>query len=197
MGNSDRNMFDGVGGRIVGPIMALQNREAEEEAVALLAPEADHRVLVIGFGPGVGIELLLKLLGQGQVVGVDPSRVMNDLAKARNRKAVAEGRVHLLPSTAAQIAREAAYFDGAIAVNTLQLCEPIDPTAIELARVLRPGAKLVTLTHDWAIRKHAATVEAWVHDHLAALTGAGFLEGHSFAARAEKGGSIALIAKRG
>ena len=67
---------------------------------------------------------------------------------------VSEGRILVLLS--------ALPFDGVIAVNTLQLCEPIVDTARELARVMKPGAKLISLTHDWAMKRHAATVDTWL-----------------------------------
>jgi hypothetical protein len=38
-------------------------------------------------------------------------------------------------------------FHGAIAVNSIQLWEPLDDSIGEVARTLRPGGRLVALTH--------------------------------------------------
>lgn len=191
------NLFDGPGAAVVGRIMARANAEAEDEAVERLDPAADARILVLGFGPGVGIASLVRRSPQGFILGVDPSAAMLGLASRRNRAAIGEGRVRLARTTADRLDAGPASFDGAIAVNTLQLCEPIAATAAELARVLRPGARLMTLTHDWAAAKHAGSADASAATTLAALAAAGFRDGVATAGRTEKGRSIVLSAIRG
>ncbi len=190
-------LFDGLAGPLIANVMARANREAEVEAVERLAPAADAHVLAIGFGAGVGIELLFQHMARGRVTGVDPSAAMIKAAEKRNRAVLIEGRLVLAPATAAAIPVAAATFDGAIAVNSLQLCDPIAVTAAELARTMRAGARLVSLTHDWAILRHAPSIEAWTRGVLQALAAQGFVEGRSFLGRAEKGRSVALIARRG
>ena len=190
-------LIDGLAGPLIAGVMARANREAEVEAVERLDPAADAHVLVIGFGAGVGIELLFQHMPRGRVTGVDPSEAMIRAAGKRNRAVLAEGRLVLERTTAASISVAPATFDGAIAVNSLQLCNPIAATAAELARTMKPGARLVSLTHDWAIVRHTASIEAWTHGVLDALAAMGFVEGRSFLGRAEKGRSVALVARRG
>jgi hypothetical protein len=48
-------LFDGPLGLVAGRIMVGQNAPAELEAIDELAPAPDDSVLLIGFGPGVGI----------------------------------------------------------------------------------------------------------------------------------------------
>jgi len=188
--------FDGPFGGLMARAMERMNRDAEAEAVELLSPGPGDRVLVLGFGPGLGVEYLARRLPRGRVVGVDPSKAMMKAAGRRNRRTIGEGRVELHQTTAESVPARDGFFDGAIAVNTLQLCEPIERTAQELARVLRPGAKLVSLTHDWAMKRHAASVGTWLAQTGAALAAAGFHDLNNFAARAEGGHSIALVGTR-
>jgi ubiquinone/menaquinone biosynthesis C-methylase UbiE len=190
------NGFDGPLGGLIGAIMARVNAQTEAEAVELLDPAPDASVLVLGFGPGVGVERLAKRLPRGHVVGVDPSATMLKAASRRNRAAIAVGRVRLERAAADATGAADASFDGAVAVNTLQLCEPFEATAAELARVMRPGARLVALTHDWAARRHGQSADAWVDRILRALEAAGFTDARAFRARAEKGRSIAVTARR-
>ncbi len=75
--------FDGVTGRVAAAVMARRNRDMEEAALQLLAPRRGERILVIGFGPGVGIEMLVARCEPASVIGVDPSPVM--VAAARRR----------------------------------------------------------------------------------------------------------------
>jgi SAM-dependent methyltransferase len=191
------NLFDGPGAALVGRIMARRNAAAEAEAIDLLAPAPDAHVLVLGFGPGVGVEMLAERLSEGFVLGADPSAVMVRQATHRNRRWIELGRVRLERATADQLCVDEGAFDGAIAVNSLQLCEPIAPTAAMLACALRPGAALVSLTHDWAAEKHAASAEDWLGLTGAALAAAGLGDVRSFRADAEGGRALALIARRG
>jgi ubiquinone/menaquinone biosynthesis C-methylase UbiE len=143
--------FEGVGGRIAAAVMARRNRAAEAEAVDRLAPSPADAVLVIGFGPGVGLRLL-----QGRcrkACGVDPSHVMFNTATRLNATAIASGQVQLARTTLASLPWPADSFDGALAVNSLQFWDPLPDSLTELSRVLRPGARLVTLTHDRALER--------------------------------------------
>jgi ubiquinone/menaquinone biosynthesis C-methylase UbiE len=147
-------LFDGPLGLVTGRIMASRNASAELEAIDELAPGPADSVLVIGFGPGVGISALLPRLPAGRIGGVDPSRVMNFLARSR------DPRVRLARTTAVRLPWPDDYFDGATAVNSVMLWSPLEASVAEVARVLRPGARLVTVTHDWALRDPTAVEHA-------------------------------------
>jgi ubiquinone/menaquinone biosynthesis C-methylase UbiE len=190
------NLFDGLGGRLVAPIMAKMNADAEAEAVDILDPLPDSRNLVIGFGPGVGIELLGARTRSGSVVGIDPSLAMLKAASMRNKTFISSGNVELMTATADKIPSPDSYFDGAIAVHTLQLCEPIGATVAELARVMKPAALLVTITHSWAVKKHAESVATWQEAMFSAFETGGFVDLATGLAKAEKGSAILFTARR-
>jgi SAM-dependent methyltransferase len=189
-----QRLFDGAMGRVVALDMTHRNRDAEFEAVDILDPAPDASVLVLGYGPGIGIEQLSTRLAKGRIVGVDPSRVMHKFASKRCAAAIASGHVRLVVGTIADVA--VATFDGAIAVNTLQLCDPFPETAAALARLLRPDARLVSLTHDWAMKKDFGSVDAGLALWRAGLEAAGFDSFASYAGRAEKGGAVVMTARR-
>jgi ubiquinone/menaquinone biosynthesis C-methylase UbiE len=95
-------------------------------------------VLAVGFGPGVGVAALVPRLPLGIVGGIDPSSAMIDQARRRNRAAVNEGRVQLVSAGAEAIPWPDDFFDGAVAVNSIQLWQPFDVSLHEVARVLSP-----------------------------------------------------------
>lgn len=188
-------MFDGVSGRVAARVMARMNAAAEHEAVRRLRPGAGDRVLVIGFGPGLGLQALLET-DVGRVVGVDPSNAMVRAAAARNRTAIARGRLELLRQTVAEMGDGHDRFDGAIAVHTLQICRPFEATAQRLASALRPGARLVSITHAWAARKDHGSEARFIETVLRGLADAGF-GGVSYGrADAEDGTAILIEAVR-
>jgi ubiquinone/menaquinone biosynthesis C-methylase UbiE len=169
--------FHGPAGRLAGPVMARMNRDMERAAVAELAPRPDDAVLAVGFGPGVGIAELVRHLPDGVIGGVDPSEAMLQQARRRNASAIASGQVLLESGTAARIPWPDATFSGVVAVNSMQLWDPLDASLQEVARVLAPGGLLVTVTHVWAIEKHSS-----LDDGVDVISAA--LENHGFADRA-------------
>lgn len=124
--------------------MAQAGRGMALEAVALLGVDDPRaRVLEIGFGPGVGLEVLLSTFPQGEIVGVDPSKVSHRHAAMRNATAIEGGRLHLLAGTAGSLPLPDEQFDAAIFVDNLHFWP--DPLAglAEVRRVLRDGAPVV------------------------------------------------------
>jgi ubiquinone/menaquinone biosynthesis C-methylase UbiE len=191
-----RDMFDGPAGAVAARVMARRNRDAEAEAVELLDPHATDRVLVVGFGPGVGLQLLMERVTSGSVGGVDPSAVMCRRAEARNHDAIRTGRLELVRGASDTLPWPDRDFDHAVAVNVLQMCEPFVSTASELARVLRPGARVVSLTHEWAIRRNARSIDDWLDTVGAVLRGQGFVDINRGRGRAESGTIVRVTASR-
>jgi ubiquinone/menaquinone biosynthesis C-methylase UbiE len=190
-----RSGLDGSAGRLAGPLMARLNRDMEVAAIDELAPTPDASVLAVGFGPGVGVAELVKRLPEGVIGGVDPSAAMVQQARRRNRDAVANGHVSLVSSTADSIPWSDGTFTAALAVNCMQLWDPLDASVREIGRVLAPAGRLVAITHVWAIEKRAP-LEQWVTAVSELLGGAGlddvahwttsFRSGEGLVIRAEK-----------
>jgi arsenite methyltransferase len=165
--------FDGPAGRLAGAVMARTNRDMEIAAVDELGPAPDDAVVAVGFGPGVGIAALAPRLPDGLVAGIDPSASMVALASRRNRVAIAAGRVELVQARVESIPWRESTFAGVLAVNSMQLWEPLDVALDEVARVLIPGGTLVTVTHRWAIERRAP-LDEWVAAADALLGDRGF-----------------------
>jgi ubiquinone/menaquinone biosynthesis C-methylase UbiE len=160
MGSRAQN-FDGTAGRLAGPLMARMNRDMEVAAIDELAPAHDASVLAVGFGPGVGLAELAKRVPRGIVGGIDPSAEMVQQARRRNRAAVESGQVTLARSTADSIPWPDETFAGVLAVNCMQLWDPLDTSVREVVRVLAPAGRFVAITHVWAIEKRSP-LEQWV-----------------------------------
>ena len=187
--------FDGTAGRLVGPVMARMNRDMELAAIDELAPTPDASVLAVGFGPGVGVDELAQRLPNGVVGGVDPSAAMVRQARRRNRDAIESGQVTLERSTADSIPWPDGTFNGVLAVNCLQLWDPLDASVREVIRVLAGGGRLVAFTHVWAIEKRSP-LEQWVAATSGLFQGAGFVDVAHRTAQFRSGQGLVLRADK-
>ncbi len=112
--------------------------DAPELAFAAVAEVAPRRVLEVGCGPGEASERIVRELA-AEVVAVDVSPRMVELTRARGVDAhVGDVQKLDLPD---------AMFDCALAAWMLYHVPDVDRALAELARVLRPGGRLVAVTN--------------------------------------------------
>jgi SAM-dependent methyltransferase len=137
----------GFWGNIAGKIMARapSNQERIQWTIALLDIKPDDRILEIGFGPGVAIELASKIASEGFIAGVDHSEVMVRQASRRNDRAIRGGKVMLRLGSVANLPKFNESFDKIFTINSIHFWhEPIDCLK-ELWKLLRPGG-LIAVT---------------------------------------------------
>jgi ubiquinone/menaquinone biosynthesis C-methylase UbiE len=149
--------------------MGLCERVLLDDGRDWAASRARGDTLEIGIGTGRNLGYYSPDV---RLVGVDVSQQMLSLARAR---AQALGRaIDLRHSSADHLAIADASFDSVIA--TLVLCSVADDRAVlaEVARVLRPGGRLILLEHVrsplWPVRLLEQLLEPLMvrfeHDHL-------------------------------
>jgi SAM-dependent methyltransferase len=113
--------------------------DARQVAFDALAEVAPRRVLEVGCGPGELAERIAKELGV-EVIAVDTSPRMVELARGRGLDARV-GDVQMLDLADGS-------FDCALAAWMLYHVADVPRALSELARVLRPGGRLVAVTND-------------------------------------------------
>jgi ubiquinone/menaquinone biosynthesis C-methylase UbiE len=134
-------------GRVVGIVMAYENRERNQWAVSVLNAQPNDRILEIGFGPGFAIRHLTQTTTAKFVAGVDDSLVMVQQARKRNVAAIRRGQVELQHGSVAQLPYPDATFDIVFAVNSFHHWPDPATNLHEVWRVLRPGG-LVAITEQ-------------------------------------------------
>jgi ubiquinone/menaquinone biosynthesis C-methylase UbiE len=115
--------------------------------MAQIAPPAGARVLEIGCGNGATTRLIMEHLNPARLVGIDPSPVFIDMARAAFAD---EPRASFAVGEAATTGQPDACFDLAIAHTVYS--HLVDPEAAlaEARRVLRPDGQLVIFDGDFA-----------------------------------------------
>jgi arsenite methyltransferase len=134
----------GVGGRFVATMLNRANRAAVTRAVAALEPTPGDTLADIGFGGGLGLDLLLDAVGtSGHVVGVDVSQTVMDRAARSYRRQIADQKLALHLASMTQLPVEDDVLDGTISVNTIYFIEELDRAFAELRRVTKRSGRIV------------------------------------------------------
>jgi ubiquinone/menaquinone biosynthesis C-methylase UbiE len=145
----------GLIGRIFGRAMVKDTAAANDRAIELLDLHEPATVLEIGFGQG---RTAAVLLGQGhRVFGVDRSPTMVAQATARNRTACRDGRATFVHGDGITIPFPDHSVDAAFTVHTIYFMPDPTATLTDIARVLRPGGRLVI-----ACRTSDTPLPAWM-----------------------------------
>ena len=131
----------GLLGRIIGRAMVKDTASSNDRCLELLELTVPRTVLEVGFGQG---RTTAKLARQGhRVVGVEVSDTMVNQATARNRRACREGRTELVGGNGITIPFETDTADSAFTAHTIYFMAEPHTTVNEIARILKPGGRLV------------------------------------------------------
>lgn len=134
----------GLVGRGVAVVLNRGNRRAIEAAVQAAEVARGGSAADIGFGGGVGLDLLLQRVGENGVVrGVEVSGDMLGRARSRFARQIQTGRLRLELGSLTALPLDDNSVDAAITVNTIYFVPDLDTACAELARVLRPGGRAV------------------------------------------------------
>ena len=139
----------GLAGQLVGVMMNRRNRRTIATAVDALSPAPGTVVADVGFGGGIGIELLLDRVGTpGRVHGIDVSTAMLSRAARRFRSEIADGRLTLHAASLTDLPLPDASLDGAITVNTIYFVDDLARAFSELRRALNASGRAVVGVAD-------------------------------------------------
>ncbi len=152
----------GAVGWCVGQLMAFKNGKRSRFALELLGASPGESVLEVGFGPGVDLERLSALVGDGgHVAGIDVSSAMLRQAMKRNRRAIGAGRMDLRLGSAGDLPFEDARFDAVYSTNSAQFWPDLARGFAELARTLESGGRCVVVVQPMSRGATEADSAAW------------------------------------
>lgn len=132
----------GVLGRLGGIILARTKHDFTQRVIHLLDVQPQDKVLEVGFGPGVGIQMLAGAASRGLIAGIDVSKEMVAQATSRNAKAIKAGLVQLQHGSVEQLPFSDRTFDKALTINSMQVWFDVMAGLQEIHRVLKAGGKI-------------------------------------------------------
>jgi protein-L-isoaspartate O-methyltransferase len=132
-------------GRLAGRIMATRgsNVQRNRRTVELLEPADHDHVLEIGYGPGLAIAEIARLVPNGHVTGLDHSTTMQGVATRRLDAAGLSDRVELHVGDVTDLGEQVpGPFDRILAVNVWMFWP--DPISVlsSLHSRMAPGGRL-------------------------------------------------------
>jgi arsenite methyltransferase len=115
----------------------------------------------------------IAMRASGRIVGVDISSDMNSIASKRVAAFGFGDRVEILEGDATALGFADAVFEAAVSMQVIEYLAEPDAALHELARVLRPGGRLVIIDTDWdslvwaaTDRRRAARIATAWNEHL-------------------------------
>ncbi|HLN72008.1 MAG TPA: class I SAM-dependent methyltransferase [Prolixibacteraceae bacterium] len=85
----------GFFGKIVSRMMNARNRKFYQRIISDLDIQSGDRIYEIGYGPGLGIEMIAQSRNDCTISGIDFSELMVRSATKRNKRFIDAGRVDL------------------------------------------------------------------------------------------------------
>ncbi|MBB4689420.1 class I SAM-dependent methyltransferase [Amycolatopsis jiangsuensis] len=138
----------GPAGLAVARLLNRANRGPVTGAVEAAAVRPGETALDIGFGGGLGLDLLLRATAGGTVHGADISATA--LARARRKfpANLAAGRLRLHQAGMAALPLDDGQVHAALTVNTVYFVPDLAAAFAEVARVLAAGGRFVVGVGD-------------------------------------------------
>jgi ubiquinone/menaquinone biosynthesis C-methylase UbiE len=168
----------GLLGRAAGWIMANRpsNIQRNRWTVDLLNLQPSDHVLEIGFGPGLAIEQVARLVPGGHVVGIDHSALMVKQARHRNRSATEKGLVDLKLGGFELLPELGETFDKAFSVNVLQFLRDRTEVTDTIRSVLKPYGLVATTVQPRHRGAKAEDAQRFARQLSEEMIGGGFRE---------------------
>ncbi|REK18082.1 MAG: methyltransferase domain-containing protein [Actinobacteria bacterium] len=141
--------------QLAGMARHLWSSDVNLAAVELLEPRSGENILDLGAGLGPATYELARHVGTtGQVFAVDPSRLMRAVLRVRRLTQPNQTSVSIEAGSGENLPLPTDSIDAAIALNVMHHLENLNQTASELARVLRPTARLLLIDEDFGHKDH-------------------------------------------
>ena len=117
----------GLFGRVVSRMMDARNRKFYLRIISEMHIQNGDRVYEIGYGPGLGVHMIASNISDCTISGIDFSELMIKMASKRNKRFIAEGRVHLKYGDLITANTTGEHYDKIFCVNVIYFWKDLKP----------------------------------------------------------------------
>ena len=133
--------------RYLGHARSMWSSDVNEAVVDRLAPSSGERAVDIGAGVGAGTVVAARR--GAHVIAVEPTGYMRRVLGVRRLGQRARSRIEVVDGAAASTGLDGDSVDAVWAVNSMHHWTDHDAAVRELARILRPGGRLLLADEDF------------------------------------------------
>jgi cyclopropane fatty-acyl-phospholipid synthase-like methyltransferase len=128
-------------GKIVSGLMVKGNRSAYDILLSDLNIQPNNKILEIGYGPGIGINLLLQRFDSINITGIDFSELMFKKATKRNQQYIDKNKVDLLFGDFLEIAINQKEYDRIFCINVVYFWNNLQNPFEKICSLLKDGGE--------------------------------------------------------
>lgn len=129
----------GIFGKIVSKGMDRRNRKFYQKMIPELDIQKGDKVYEIGFGPGLGINLIAQSKPGCLIYGIDFSELMVDMSTTRNREFIDKGMVTLKYGDLLTAEMGNERYDKIFCVNVIYFWKELNPVFTKIYSMLNNG----------------------------------------------------------
>jgi SAM-dependent methyltransferase len=129
---------EGFLGIIISNLMIAGNKSAYKTLIKDLAIQPGDKILEIGYGPGIGVELISKRY-EADMYGIDFSELMYKRAAKRNKKFIKDNKVHLFFGDFVGTDINLSGFDKIFCLNVVYFWDDLQKPFEKIKSLLRNG----------------------------------------------------------
>jgi SAM-dependent methyltransferase len=150
----------GFFGRFVARIMEFRNGNSYRKIIQQLDLTGGDVILEIGYGPGVGINLIATGHPDCLIDGIDFSELMYEKAQRKNKKWIDRGNIHLSCGDLLIDSLETGKYDRVFCLNVIYFWNDLNLAFTKVHSLLKPGGTfLMYMDHKDYIEKVKFTAD--------------------------------------
>ena len=145
----------GLFGNFYSNLMAKGNRRNYDVLMNELNIQPNDKILEIGYGPGIGIRLIIEKCNSCLIHGIDFSELMFSKASELNRKSILDKKVKLFLGDFISFSIESEYYDKVFCLNVVYFWDKLHIPFQKIKSVLNNnGIFCFYMAHkDYLIKK--------------------------------------------
>ncbi|XXM72447.1 class I SAM-dependent methyltransferase [Lysinibacillus sphaericus] len=156
----------GMLGRFIGEKMIRQHQPETLWTIENLKLQQNERVLEVGCGAGFALKQISSMNGTHHITGLDLSDTLIHSAVLRNKKAIRQDRMKLVPGRVEELPFPDEQYSAVFSIHSVYFWEDLFSSFREIHRVMEPGGRVMITLCDGKDGEEWTSVKQMIHREL-------------------------------